>query len=608
MIERYLSILEVSQKQAYIFSSNLLRDNISRSAEIWWLTDPEKIEELIDNKDVFDAVENTVYAGGGHTVLAFPAFERAQAFNRRYSLMVRAMNPQIELFIFTLPYCGSVDPKRMLAHVTACAERSQASDEAFAEAFVKEAGATGGEEKSCFSPGSYLNALVEGLERKKALRRASFRQGSFGIEEADPATRGIIGKDVPFFVEIDKGRGDAGYEEQDSWLARYRLLKTENSAVSGSNPVPNSFKEVWEFGDLGGTKGETNFLSIVHIDGNGMGARVAKFYEQCDEKYYSDPHYGWEGFRRDVHAFSDGIDCDFKTALYRTFDRVGAALSGGRLGGLSLKDNHFPMRGLIASGDDICFVTDGRIGIESAAIFMEELSGLTNQADGKAYNASAGVAIVHQKYPFFRAYELAESLCSSAKQFAAGIRAGQKEAVLQSCGPQAEIPEELEDNGAGICAIDWHLEMGEIGVSLEEIRDGYRTRETDGGKPKHLEMRPYIVKAPADVMDYEKHRSYRAFRKQMEIYLGASAAEEDVRARLKQLRGILRRGETEALHFIHFHKLSGLMLGSYYGIFQPVGIRQDPESIPIYIQTADMEERSVLFDAAEAIDTFMLID
>ena len=110
------------------------------------------------------------------------------------------MNPQIELFIFTLPYCGSVDPKRMLAHVTACAERSQASDEAFAEAFVKEAGATGGGEKSCFSPGSYLNALVEGLERKKALRRASFRQGSFGIEEEDPATRGIIGEDVPFFV------------------------------------------------------------------------------------------------------------------------------------------------------------------------------------------------------------------------------------------------------------------------------------------------------------------------------------------------------------------------------------------------------------------------
>ena len=43
------------------------------------------------------------------------------------------------------------------------------------------------------------------------------------------------------------------------------------------------------------------------------------------------------------------------------------------------------------------------------------------------------------------------------------------------------FPEVLKDNGAGICAIDWHLEMGEIGVSLEEIRDGYRTRETDGG-------------------------------------------------------------------------------------------------------------------------------
>ena len=102
MIERYLSILEVSQKQAYIFSSNLLRDNVSRSAEIWWLTDPKKIDELVNDKKVFDFAENTVYAGGGHTVLTFLTFEAAQTFNRRYSLMVRAMNPQIELFLFTI--------------------------------------------------------------------------------------------------------------------------------------------------------------------------------------------------------------------------------------------------------------------------------------------------------------------------------------------------------------------------------------------------------------------------------------------------------------------------------------------------------------------------
>ena len=71
MIERYLSILEVSQKQAYIFGSNKLRDNVLRSAEIWWLTDPEKIDDLIRDKSCFDHKKYTAYAGGGHTVLVF---------------------------------------------------------------------------------------------------------------------------------------------------------------------------------------------------------------------------------------------------------------------------------------------------------------------------------------------------------------------------------------------------------------------------------------------------------------------------------------------------------------------------------------------------------
>ena len=38
---RQLMILEVSQKQAYIFESTKLRDNVKRSEEICWVTDPE---------------------------------------------------------------------------------------------------------------------------------------------------------------------------------------------------------------------------------------------------------------------------------------------------------------------------------------------------------------------------------------------------------------------------------------------------------------------------------------------------------------------------------------------------------------------------------------
>ena len=36
-MERYLVMLEVSQKQAYIFGSNKLKDNIRNSAIIAWI-------------------------------------------------------------------------------------------------------------------------------------------------------------------------------------------------------------------------------------------------------------------------------------------------------------------------------------------------------------------------------------------------------------------------------------------------------------------------------------------------------------------------------------------------------------------------------------------
>lgn len=42
---RFLTILEVSQKQAYIFSSNKLKDNVTNSAVIAWVMDGDYFEK-----------------------------------------------------------------------------------------------------------------------------------------------------------------------------------------------------------------------------------------------------------------------------------------------------------------------------------------------------------------------------------------------------------------------------------------------------------------------------------------------------------------------------------------------------------------------------------
>ena len=76
---RRLMILEVSQKQAYIFASHRLRENAARSEDIRYVTESRFFQTAAGP---LYREEDLVYAGGGHTVLQFDSRERADAFAR----------------------------------------------------------------------------------------------------------------------------------------------------------------------------------------------------------------------------------------------------------------------------------------------------------------------------------------------------------------------------------------------------------------------------------------------------------------------------------------------------------------------------------------------
>ena len=145
---RYLMILEVSQKQAYIFSSTKLRDNIEHSENICQVTDTKYFLAIADREGImFSEEENLVYSGGGHTVLEFEGEEAAKNFAYAVSRTVKQEFPEIELFLKVMPY-----------------EESR-------------------------TPGENLKLLSEALERKKSVRAASFHQGSFGVERINADSR-----------------------------------------------------------------------------------------------------------------------------------------------------------------------------------------------------------------------------------------------------------------------------------------------------------------------------------------------------------------------------------------------------------------------------------
>jgi hypothetical protein len=203
------------------------------------------------------------------------------------------------------------------------------------------------------------------------------------------------------------------------------------------------------------------------------------------------------------------------------------------------------------------------------------------------YSACAGVAMVHTKYPFHRAYELSEELCSSAKRYAAELKKNKSE-------------EEKER----ISTIDWHIEFGQGRGSVSESREDYLTEDTGDGSSKEHPIRTLTLRPLAVIGGAEKSfRNYGFFLKLFDK-LSGSLTEEDsdqagdkvARSKLKGLRVPLKQGEWETRLFIRENGLENLGEG-----FAPVTLEG---------QGANQRfcQRSLYFDAVELVDHMMILN
>lgn len=529
MCKRYITMLEVSQKQAYIFASNKLKDNVINSATIAWIMSPEYFEEVVSDPTLFSKDANLVYSGGGHTVLEFATKEQAQKVCRIITTQIRKDYQGIEVFAKTISYEEKDEDGKVL------------------------------------SPSANLKNLTRALEKKKSVRRAVFHQGTFGVESIDTDTM------QPILYQKKS-------EEE-------KKMPDQEKAIEKSL-MPAGYKKAQKFEDLGGDKNQSNFIAVVHIDGNAMGKRI----EELNKKKKIDD---WEEYKKMMRSFSESIDKNFKNAYQKMTEIVAKNLDedlekeeeNRRFKDLKLSNKHFPIRRIITAGDDICFVTEGRIGIECAVAFIKALGNTRNAVGHQSYSACAGVAIVHQKYPFYRAYELAELLCSNAKKFGASYSA--------------------DSSGKDVSAIDWHIEFGEMSDSLEDIRKKYET--LDGNR---LELRPYIVSASKEINQEETVRQYRNFKKLMAKLSAADVSY--ARGKVKELRNVLKQGENAARSYVRFYKLEDLLVESYYDIFKEmdlskIGTGEDLEK-NIFIPAETDVKRSYLFDVIEMMDTYIALE
>lgn len=482
-MQRYLTILEVSQKQAYIFASNKLKENIVNSEVITRILSSDYLKEVLKDTGYSDE-KNMVYSGGGHAILEFAAKEKAYQCVAKLTEIIYRDFDGLLVFARTILY----DEKEL--------------------------------------PRKNIKKLTCELERKKEKRLSYFHQGSYGVEKIDSTTLGVLPE---------------AEESEEKKKIRENEYEVEKSFY------PEGKIPVTVFDELGGSRDESNFIAVIHVDGNGMGKRMDELYDIIG---VSD----WDTTKAGLRKFSDSIDADFKQAFRNMANIVGRNQERGKLKALSIENNHFPLRRIITAGDDICFVAEGRIGIECAVIFIEELNKISNEADHKPYTACAGVALVHAKFPFYKAYKLAEQLCSSAKAFGSNL------------SPQ--------DNGRSVSSIDWHIEFGEMGDSLEDIRRNYIN--SDGNL---ICMRPYLVTAPDEIIERPEMagRKYSDFKQLITLL----KEKEDVypTGKIKGLHGALKAGETAVANYLRFNRMEELLA-----------------------------DANAMFDAIELMDTYLSLE
>lgn len=253
-----------------------------------------------------------------------------------------------------------------------------------------------------------LNALYKQLKENQnnVLPQVDLPYTGFSVEcDYSGKAANVYNKEYKRLVSAEVEAKTAAYDAAD------KKIKKNFSEVIG-----DEYDFCSELESLGYKDGES-YISVIHIDGNNMGVKFSNCRDMQERKNLS------KKVQETVeHAF--GYLIKKIVTEYDTYADV--------LDMRALKQGNkrlLPLRPIIIGGDDITFICPGRMGLQYAQAFIEyvnsedlldkDLYNYIKKETGKQINRSlsccAGVAIVPAKYPFFRAYELAEQLCDEAK-------------------------------------------------------------------------------------------------------------------------------------------------------------------------------------------------
>ncbi|MED4122983.1 hypothetical protein P4641_03220 [Halalkalibacterium halodurans] len=350
-------LIDVSQKQEYIFKNTKLKDNLYHSAIIKAVT--EKIPDEILNKHIpipvtlsgylkaMNVNDNRIYSGGGTSIIEFDSVETAKKFVRGYSLEVIKAYPDLELYI------------------------SMVSEEGLNLENFQE----------------LRRELDKKLDEIKDKRKARFRRWTYGIEKINQ-----VGKAQEVKIDQNPSKDDDQPKEHYIWARDFlsnRLKPEINDHVEITHELQDFKRRNEE---------KKTYIGVISIDGNKMGEMVNKLSDYESHQQFSraiDTIY--------LKAVAKALNDHAREELLHVTPIV---LAGDDICLIVPAEKAIPIAKQIIENIHKS-LTDNQVEYATLQKVLGQNETLT---------ACGGVAIVKVTYPFFDAVKKAEALCKNSKE------------------------------------------------------------------------------------------------------------------------------------------------------------------------------------------------